>query len=97
MPRNKKDKTDEYYRTNKMSYVMAYLNLSEKDAAAFLEQYFDYLTDPANMELEEKGWTVLRFWESDVRSNLEGCVKQILEKYSAIKQEITNQGHSKKS
>lgn len=46
--RNKKDKQDEYYKTNKLYYVMNYLNLSAKDAAEFLEQYFDYLTNPEN-------------------------------------------------
>lgn len=46
-PRNKKNKTDEFYRTNKMYYVMNYLHLSESDAATFLNDYFEYLTDPS--------------------------------------------------
>lgn len=47
MPRNKKDKTDVYYKTNKLVYVMNYLQLSEKEAADFLEDYFNYLVDPS--------------------------------------------------
>ncbi|HBT17328.1 MAG TPA: DNA (cytosine-5-)-methyltransferase [Firmicutes bacterium] len=30
-------------------------------------------------ELISKGWTVLRFWESDIRKNLEGCVQMAIE------------------
>jgi superfamily II DNA or RNA helicase len=48
IPRNKKNNKDEYYKTNKLYYVIKYLDLSEKDAAEFLEQYYDYLTDPEN-------------------------------------------------
>lgn len=29
-------------------------------------------------ELMSQGWTVLRFWESDIHSNLEGCVEMTL-------------------
>ncbi len=48
IPRNKKDKLDEFYKTNKLYYVMNYLNLPAKEAAEFLEQYYDYLTNPEN-------------------------------------------------
>lgn len=32
-----------------------------------------------NDELTELGWLVLRFWDSDVRKDLHGCVKKIEE------------------
>lgn len=32
-----------------------------------------------NDALTEQGWLVLRFWESDIVKDLEGCVKEILE------------------
>mgnify|MGYP002626345790 CR=1 FL=1 len=32
-----------------------------------------------NDELTEMGWLVLRFWESDVKKDLEGCIKHIEE------------------
>ena len=31
-----------------------------------------------NNALAEAGWLVLRFWESDIRQNVEACVKEIL-------------------
>lgn len=30
-----------------------------------------------NDMLTELGWIVLRFWESDIKKNLEGCIKEI--------------------
>lgn len=44
--RQKPGKQDEYYKTNKLYYVMHFLNLSEKDAAQFLSEYYTYLIDP---------------------------------------------------
>ena len=32
-----------------------------------------------NDALTEAGWCVLRFWESDIRKNLDNCLKQIIE------------------
>lgn len=32
-----------------------------------------------NDALVEEGWIVLRFWESDIKKNLSGCVNEILE------------------
>ncbi len=29
------------------------------------------------IRLRDEGWTVLRFWESEIRNDLDGCVKQI--------------------
>lgn len=31
-----------------------------------------------NDMLTELGWIVLRFWESDIQKNLEGCIQEIL-------------------
>jgi DNA mismatch endonuclease (patch repair protein) len=30
-----------------------------------------------NRELQEAGWTVLRFWESDIKRDLAGCVELV--------------------
>ncbi len=35
-----------------------------------------------NKQLVEMGWTVLRFWESDILQNLETCVKKIINEYN---------------
>ena len=32
-----------------------------------------------NKALRSMGWTVLRFWESDIKNNLNACVKQVNE------------------
>lgn len=32
-----------------------------------------------NQALAADGWTVIRIWESDIRGNLDGCVKKIIE------------------
>lgn len=34
-----------------------------------------------NNLLKEQGWTVLRFWESDIRKDVEACVELILSEY----------------
>lgn len=44
MPHNKNGKGNEYYKTNRLYYVMNFLNIGIKDAVDFLDQYFDYLT-----------------------------------------------------
>ena len=38
-----------------------------------------------NQKLKEKGWTVVRLWESDIRANLENCVKIVKEALFATK------------
>jgi len=45
-PRNKGSNAEEYYKTNRMYYVCNTLGVPEKDAFAFLKDYFDYLTKP---------------------------------------------------
>lgn len=30
-----------------------------------------------NRQLEEMGWTVIRFWGKDIQKNVDGCVKKI--------------------
>ena len=37
-------------------------------------------------KLEEDGWTVLRFWESDIKKDLDKCVNKIVQNYT-LKQE----------
>lgn len=48
MPRNKGGNHDEFYKTNKLYYVMNYLNISAGDAAEFLSDYYDYLISSDN-------------------------------------------------
>ena len=38
------------------------------------------------IDLRDHGWTVLRFWESDINSNLDMCIKDIMKE---IRQKIT--------
>lgn len=35
--------------------------------------------EEVNQALAADGWTVIRIWESDIRGNLDGCVKTIIE------------------
>ncbi len=37
-------------------------------------------------KLEDAGWTVLRFWESDIKKNLDKCVDEIIQKYTLKKE-----------
>ena len=30
------------------------------------------------IELRDNGWTVLRFWESDIKRNLDMCIERVL-------------------
>ena len=41
-----------------------------------------------NQKLKEKGWTVVRLWESGIRANLENCVKIVKEALFATKVEF---------
>ena len=43
LPRNKPGKNDCYYRSNRLDYVMRFLGITEKEAHAFLEDYFEAL------------------------------------------------------
>jgi DNA mismatch endonuclease Vsr len=36
-----------------------------------------------NQELKKEGWTVMRFWEYDVKHNLSRCISKILRKMNA--------------
>lgn len=38
-----------------------------------------------NNELTKNGWYILRFWESDIKQDPEGCAKKVLESYRFIK------------
>lgn len=38
-----------------------------------------------NNFLEKKGWTVLRFWEEDIRTNIFNCVETIEKSFQNIK------------
>ena len=40
-----------------------------------------------NRLLTEQGWIVIRFWESEIRSDLEGCVQKIEDVLTASKKE----------
>lgn len=45
-PRSKPRKTNEYYKNNKMYYVCRTLGISESEAADFLHDFFEYLSNP---------------------------------------------------
>lgn len=47
-PKNRKDKVDEYYISNKLYLVCRVLNIDQAGGYDFLKQYFDFLTDPEN-------------------------------------------------
>ena len=34
------------------------------------------------VKLEDDGWIVLHFWESDIKKNLDKCVEEIIQKYT---------------
>lgn len=38
-----------------------------------------------NLELENQGWRVIRFWEKDARKNCEACVRKILDAIESVK------------
>jgi len=43
-----------------------------------------------NSVLKENGWTVLRFWEKDIRKNTEKCVNKIIDTIKKIKGQNTD-------
>lgn len=45
-PRNKNGNPNVFYKTNRLYHVTHFLNINEKDATEFLDQYFDYLSKP---------------------------------------------------
>ncbi len=44
LPRGRQGKPDEFHKSNILYYVKKYLNIDNKKAIEFLDQYFDYLT-----------------------------------------------------
>jgi len=59
-----------------------------------LERYSDYWKDKirhnidrdrsVNAALQQQGWIVLRFWESDIKKNIEQCINTIEKWYSTM-------------
>ena len=49
-----------------------------------------------NQKLREEGWIVLRFWESDIRKDIDAIVDVILFNYHKAKEEFENQKWSRK-
>lgn len=59
-----------------------------------LERYSQYWKDKilrnierdqeVNMALSDMNWTVLRFWESDIKSDLGKCVQEVESKYRQL-------------
>ena len=37
-----------------------------------------------NAQLEEMGWHVIRFWESEIRADVDACVKKVADEYHKI-------------
>ncbi len=48
LPTSKPNGSEEYYKTNRLNYVMRFLNCSQKEAAEFLGYYFEYLISQDN-------------------------------------------------
>lgn len=42
-------------------------------------------------KLEEEGWTVLRFWESEIKETPEKCVENILKVYQEKRYKMNNE------
>lgn len=40
------------------------------------------------IELRDNGWTVLRFWESDIKKNLDMCVQCVIHEINLKKQKV---------
>lgn len=40
-------------------------------------------------ELKDAGWIVIRFWESEIKKNIEGCVETIRKAYEGTKEDRT--------
>lgn len=79
-PKNKNGKKDEFNKTIKLSYVTKFLHISEKDAAEFLGQYFDYLTDAENnicplMDINKDNTFVLPAKYFEVKINGDPSIK----------------------
>src|ERR1700752_1564872 len=39
-----------------------------------------------NKELKTQGWVIMRFWETDIKKNLDKCLKRIEAKINSVKQ-----------
>lgn len=39
----------------------------------------------STQKLEADGWVVIRFWESEIRTNLDDCVSKVVECYMSLK------------
>lgn len=37
------------------------------------------------IRLRDEGWTVIRFWESDIKNDIDACVKVIIEAINTVK------------
>ncbi len=37
------------------------------------------------IRLRDEGWTVIRFWESDIRNDVDGCVNKIISEIQRLK------------
>lgn len=48
MPKSKNGSRSDYYKSNKLNYVMKFLGVDVAEAVEFLDQYFDYLIDSEN-------------------------------------------------
>ncbi len=45
-----------------------------------------------NNELQQTGWTVLRIWESDIKTDIKACADQIEYTYWNLKRNLENRG-----
>ncbi|PAV38188.1 very short patch repair endonuclease [Megasphaera sp. ASD88] len=63
--RGYQDRPGEQVGSNREFWIKKLTNNVERDKAV-------------NDELTEMGWLILRFWESDVKKNLDACVDEIV-------------------
>ena len=63
-----KNYTDKEFSTNKKYWDNKIKRNMERDLEV-------------TMTLRDQGWTVLRFWEDEIKHNLDGCVKQVIDAY----------------
>lgn len=67
------------------NWALRGLSSLDEELAGYSQFWRDKIThnierdNEVNAELRSLGWTVIRFWESDINSNLDMCVKTVKE------------------
>ena len=66
-----KNYTDKEFTTNKKYWDNKIKRNKERDLEV-------------TITLRDQGWTVLRFWEDEIRHDLDGCVEKVIEVYKKM-------------